>query len=357
VKRSSTLILLLVPLVSGCITLDTDVPIRQCPHGDRRPIAATLPDGCRSEVEAALASETAFDGFVAMQGDQVLMRWGDVTTPTNVASVRKSIISLLYGIAQERGLVDVDATLAELAIDDAAQPLTALERQATVRDLLQARSGIYLETLGEPSSWRAVKPERGSFEPGERFYYNNWDFNALGTIFEQTTGLTLELAFEEWLAEPLGMQTYCPSHVTYEDASFTEHAMYRFYLSADDLALIGALVLARGDWEGEQLVPESWIDETTARVSDASVAREGLYYTHYGYLWWVDEEGRVWADGSGPQFVVIDPEADLVTVFRNQTGNSVPGRLWHGLAQDEADDSLVTNSVASRIHDRLETCR
>lgn len=317
---------------------------------------------------AALSTEVvvALDGQVAQfESDAVVVYcgWeraygrGALAEKYNVASVRKSLVSGLYGIANARGLLDLDASLGELGFDDALHPLSAAERAATLRQLLKARSGIYLPAHGESPSMRRRKPKRGGYSPGVHFYYNNWDFNALGTIFERTTGIALELAFEEWLAEPLGMQTYCTTHLTYQEADFTEHAMYRFYLSADDLALIGALVLERGRWEGEQLVPESWIDETTARVSDASVARGDLYYTHYGYLWWIDEEGRVWADGSGPQFVIIDPAASLVTVFRNQTGNSIPGRVWHGLAQDEADDALVTNSVASGIHDRLEACR
>lgn len=89
---------------------------------------------------------------------------------------------------------------------------------------------------------RARRPARGAHEPGSYWFYNNWDFNALGTVFERVAGMPLEQALSQWLAQPLGMQTFCPSHVTYQQASFTEHSMYRFYMSATDLGLIGALV-------------------------------------------------------------------------------------------------------------------
>lgn len=52
------------------------------------------------------------------------------------------------------------------------------------------------------------KPARGSFGPGEEFYYNNWDFNVLGTIFETETGIALGVAFNQWIAQPLGMQDF-----------------------------------------------------------------------------------------------------------------------------------------------------
>ena len=77
----------------------------------------------------------------------------------------------------------MSSTLAELGIDDNEPSLTDVEKRATVRDLLTARSGVYHPALYETPGMAAMRPLRGSHLPGTHWYYNNWDFNALGTIY------------------------------------------------------------------------------------------------------------------------------------------------------------------------------
>ena len=117
----------------------------------------------------------------------VVDAWGDITRNYQCHSMRKSLISALYGIYVADGVIDTSRTLKELGIDDHT-PLTETEKQATVADLLRARSGVYIPALGEAPSMKAMRPERGSHAPDTFWYYNNWDFNALGTIFDQETG-------------------------------------------------------------------------------------------------------------------------------------------------------------------------
>jgi CubicO group peptidase (beta-lactamase class C family) len=129
---------------------------------------------------------------------------------SSVASVRKSLIGILYGIAVAAGEIDIHATLDALGIDDLS-PLTAQEKQATVADLMKSRSGVYHPCVYgmEPG-----RPVRGSHAPGTFWYYNNWDFNALGTIYRQETGRTLAAAFREQVAEPLQMQDFAAEDVS-----------------------------------------------------------------------------------------------------------------------------------------------
>jgi CubicO group peptidase (beta-lactamase class C family) len=119
-------------------------------------------------------------GFVVHRG-ALIASHGDLTQKILIRSIRKSFLSALIGIELERGRIRLDDTMADLGIDD-VHGLTAAERHATVRQLLQARSGIYHPALAESKEMLAAKPPRGSSQPGERWYYNNWDFNALGTI-------------------------------------------------------------------------------------------------------------------------------------------------------------------------------
>lgn len=106
--------------------------------------------------------------------------------------------------------------MAELGIDG-VDGLLPVEKTATVRHLLAARSGVYHEaanpactgcgsTSGEPPG------RRGSVKPGSYFLYNNWDFNALGTIFEKATGKDIYVAFEEDFAKPMQPASQHPAH-------------------------------------------------------------------------------------------------------------------------------------------------
>jgi len=75
-----------------------------------------------------------------------------------------------------------------LGMDDSPDPLTKQEKQARVVDLLRARSGVYHPVDFESPAQISSRPPRGSHAPGTFWFYNNWDFNALGTIFEKKTG-------------------------------------------------------------------------------------------------------------------------------------------------------------------------
>jgi hypothetical protein len=116
---------------------------------------------------------------MAIVGGRVVFEYGNIDTVSYVASVRKSILSMLYGVHVQRGQIDLDATLTTLGIDDRGS-LTAMERQARVRDLLTARSGVFHSAANDGDDL-ARAPARGTQRPGTYFLYNNRDFNVLGT--------------------------------------------------------------------------------------------------------------------------------------------------------------------------------
>src|SRR5215469_13361197 len=84
--------------------------------------------------------------------DVVVAEWGDTAAKTPLASVRKSLLSALIGNAVERGEIDLKKTIGELGIDDNEPSLSAEEKTATVRELLEARSGVYHAALFETAS-------------------------------------------------------------------------------------------------------------------------------------------------------------------------------------------------------------
>src|SRR5947209_7922433 len=128
---------------------------------------------------------------VIVSGGRVVAEWGEPSRRFNIHSIRKSFLSALYGIHVREGHIDLSATMESLGVDDNEPSLTAEEKKATLHDLIEARSGVYHSALYETPGMKAARPKRGSHPPGTFWYYNNWDFNVLGTVFERLTKTNL----------------------------------------------------------------------------------------------------------------------------------------------------------------------
>ncbi len=268
------------------------------------------------ELKAALdyAASLKPTAVMVAQNGKLIASWGEVTRKVNVASVRKSLLSGLYGIAISEGRIDLGSTLADLGIDDKTPTLTGSEKQATVRDLLMARSGIYHTAAYETADIRQKRPERGSHAPGTFWFYNNWDFNALGTIYRQRTGEDIFRNFVERIAEPIGMQDFEARDGRYVTERQSEHSAYPFRLSARDAARFGQLYLDGGRWSGRQVIPAAWVRASTTAYSVTDRGSMG-----YGYLWWTLNPasfgaGAALASGYGGQAIAIVPSKHLVVV-------------------------------------------
>ncbi|HVR23039.1 MAG TPA: hypothetical protein VMU26_06925, partial [Candidatus Polarisedimenticolia bacterium] len=92
--------------------------------------------------------------------------------------------------------------------------------------------------------------------------YNNWDFNTLGTIFEQQFHTTIGREFRDKIASLTQMQDFQLEDMFYERARADApeyqkslHPAYHFRLTARDLAGFGLLMLQHGSWNGTQLIP------------------------------------------------------------------------------------------------------
>jgi CubicO group peptidase (beta-lactamase class C family) len=200
----------------------------------------------------AWARQIDLTAVMVVHHGAVLWERGDTSAKTPLASVRKGLLSPLIGIAVERGQINLDQSIGELGIDDNEPSLTAEEKTATVRQLLQARCGIYHPALFESPDMAAKRPARLSHKPGTFWYYNNWDFNALGTICEHATVHSIFDAFERDIAQPIGMQDYRHTDGRYITGPASVHPAYAFDMSARDLARFALLYLRRGSWEGRE---------------------------------------------------------------------------------------------------------
>lgn len=276
-------------------------------------------EGLESAREFARSLKTT--SVVAIQGGAVVAEWGPTDRRISAHSVRKSMVSALYGAAVDRGLIDVQRTLGDLGIDD-DPPLNDQELGARILDLLTARSGIYHSSV--KADTESGRPERGAHRPDEAFFYNNWSFNALGPIFEQITGISVGDAFRDWIADPIGMQDFRPEDVRWFEGEESLFPAYRIWVSARDLARFGLLMARDGSWDGTQVISKDWVQQSTSMVTDFEDGRG----RGYGYMWWTMGEGRILATGTGGQKILIDPSRDLVLVNRVDTSEGFGRAIW-----------------------------
>lgn len=299
--------------------------------------SAAPPNASAVDALNALLSKLDTTALVAVHQGKVIHRYGDERRLSYLASARKSLVSMLYGHSIAAGRIDSDATLESLGFDDLGG-LLPLERTATIRDLLTARSGVYhpAANLGDASD-RA--PARGTVKPGTRFLYNNWDFNALGELFEKVTGRNFYTAFGEDIARPIGCEDWNENlHATQAIRNDTGASLWparHLVLSTRDMARVGLLMLRGGRWGNGQVIPQNWVKLTTsiktpaAEVASASPFVDGLAY---GYLWWIFDPAGSWPDsmkgaytasGASGQFITVLPKLDLVIAHKTQAPSAL----------------------------------
>jgi hypothetical protein len=293
---------------------------------------------------------------------QLLYQHGPQAETSYVASVRKSILALLYGPFVADGTINLDATLDEIGFDDIGG-LLPIEKTATIRDLISARSGVYHRASNGGDN-SADAPERGSQTPGSYFLYNNWDFNAAGAIFEQLTGRDIYEELYQRIVVPTGMQDFDLAmhreRARTGNLERSKYPAYHMHFSTRDLIKVGQLMLQRGAWNGEQLFEPEWIDQLVAphtplaEMNPADL-REGHF--GYGYMWWVFDEpthgpeyqGAYAARGHFGNYIVVLPALDMV----------ISHKTWPIPYDSRAEyaDVNVTWNEMQHIIDRLLAAR
>ncbi len=302
----------------------------------------------KERIDAFLKDSGSSSALILYEG-QIAYQYGDIHRKHLIHSIRKAILGILYGQLIQDGRIALDERVGDLALAEAETPFSDLEASASVKQLLESRSGIYLPAAAESAAMKESRPARGSHEPGEAHYYNNWSFNALGTLFEERSSKTIYEAFQDQMAEPLGMTSFkgkignlvlrenaeeldiLPSSLSDVDGFYfhepqkSRHKAYHFRLSAHDLALFGQLLLQDGMWEGRQLISKDWIDQATTCRSVVNEDIGGGMSLCYGMMWSVAvRDGNVISfshTGYGSHLISVHPGADMVIVHRAPTEN------------------------------------
>lgn len=256
---------------------------------------------------------------VIIENGIIVAEWGDITGRFKLHSVRKSLMSAMIGILVDENRLNPAYTLKQLQITDTGG-LSPKEERATVHDLLTARSGVYHPAAYETDGMEAKRPPRDSHDPGTFWFYNNWDFNVLSTIFQQASKKDFFQQFFQRIAQPLEMEQFRLADTEYHfETEHSSHPAYLFRMSALDLGRFGLLYLRKGNWRGQQILSHDWIQRS---IQNYSVLNPKHPERGYGYLWWLDQ-GMYYAAGTGGQRLFIVPELGVVIVHRVDTDSKV----------------------------------
>lgn len=275
--------------------------------------------------------------LVARHGRVAWERYYNGWTPERahtLQSVSKSVTSLLAGIAVGDGRLAVDQPAVGFFPD--YQPLRNLDdrkRAMRVEDLLTMRTGLdWSENPYEGSPLQQLNESSGDWvrfvadwpmreQPGTRWEYVSGGVILLGGIVGRAMGERVDSLAADRLFQPLGMRGYAWYR---NPADGFPHTGGGLLLRPRDLLKVGQLVLDGGRWNGRQVVPQSWIAESTRRAAVPSFGF-GSHSMGYGYLWWIGSLGDpanprretgdvIVASGTGGQWIFIVPAYDLVMV-------------------------------------------
>lgn len=271
----------------------------------------------------------------------------------DLRSISKSVVSLLFGIALDRHLIaSIDDPVFSYFPELAA--LRTAEKDAIhLRHLLSMTAGLEWDerrSYSDPENSeremiRSVNPYRFVLErpvvgkQGKDWNYSGGATQLLAGVVQRATGKWLADFAKEALFEPLGIAQF---EWVKMPASGEAAAASGLRLRPRDMAKIGQLVLNKGMWNGQRVVSESWIVESTRPRMDVE------YPLRYGYQWWADEKtigGRVvaWtaAQGLGGQRIYIVPAYDLVVI--------VTAGLYDSKSQDWVSFDILDQYVFAAI--------
>jgi hypothetical protein len=316
-----------------------DGPVAALPDGE--PIA--LPDGTDDWIEAraVTAMVVLSDGRIVYED---YFQGTDEEDRRISWSVAKSWLSALMGILIEEGAIDsMDDPVTKYAPELAG---TAYEG-ATIANVAHMASGVafdedYLDFWSDINRMGRVIALGGSLDdftadiedtraaPGEEWHYVSMDTHVLGMVIRGATGERIPDLLEERIVAPLGLEAD-PYYLT--DGDENAFVLGGLNMRTRDYARFGQMIAQGGRWQGAQIVPEDWIEASTAPTAPPG---DSPADTRYGYQWWVPpaaEDGEVFAIGVYGQYIWIDRAREVVIAVNSANRDfTEPGVLADNIA-------------------------
>ncbi len=276
-------------------------------------------------VAALDASEQEFQTVMLLRHGHVVLEaeWTPYRLPDPhlLYSVSKSFTSTAIGLAVDAGLLTIDDKVVSFfGPEELPETISDNLAAMSVRHLLTMSTGHSEDTVQRMSrDERMVQKFLGlevQHEPGAPFVYNSGATYMLSAILQKLTGETLLEYLRSRLFAPLGI-TEATWGSSKEGITF---GGWGLSLGTESMAKFGQLLLQRGVWEGEQLVPAEWLEAaTTKQVSNNEPNPD--WQQGYGFQFWRGRHNTYRADGAFGQFILAIPDHDAVLIITSAASN------------------------------------
>ncbi|MAD96368.1 MAG: serine hydrolase [Flavobacteriaceae bacterium] len=255
----------------------------------------------------------------------------------DLRSTSKSIRSILLGIAIDKGFItSIDDPISKYLKKPIPQKrLDPRKKDITIKHLITMSTGLDCNDWDKKSKGQEDKVYKKKDwlqytldlpmvnDPGTVSNYCSMGVILMTEIIEQASGMSIDLFANKFLFKPLGISKVSWGHTSNKEVI---SAGKRLNMIPRDMAKIGQLVLNKGKWNGQQIVSEKWIEESTTPKTKIT----GI---DYGYLWWNipfkfgDKTIAKTATGNGGQYIMVFPELEMVAVFTGGAYNSQEDKL------------------------------
>jgi CubicO group peptidase (beta-lactamase class C family) len=279
-------------------------------------------------------------GFLFIKNDTIQYEnyWkGQKETVKHISwSMSKSYVSALFGIAIEEGYIkDIHQTVEEYLPELKGSGYDGVK----IKDVLQMASGVkFDETYNDPNSdinryWDSfiLGKSQDKFAstlinrspPGKYMQYVSMNTHVLAMIIVKATGQSLTDYLQEKIWKPTGNE-FDAYWLT--DGEGMEMALGGLNACLRDYAKIGRLYLNKGKWNGTQVVPENWVENSTSSTEeylDPNSKNSASGGIGYGYQWWIPEgnEGEYMAIGVFNQYIYVNPTTSTIIVKNSANQN------------------------------------
>ena len=254
----------------------------------------------------------------------------DRNRTTNIKSASKSILSLLIGIAIERGdIKGVDQKISHYFPDYFESNSDSIKETITIKDLLTMRSGLETTSFSNYGRWvlsgnwiEFALDQPLEHDPGGRMIYSTGSSHLLSVILTRASGKSTREYAMDHLFGPMNIQI-----------GGWDRDPQGYYMGGNNVALsphallkLGRLLGDMGKYEGQQLVPETWI-----RDSIDIYTRSNFNDYNFGYMWWRKSAGEMdvlFAWGNGGQYIMILPELNAVVIITSDVERGTGSRAY-----------------------------
>ena len=283
------------------------------------------------------ASRAATNGLVLRHG-YVVAEWGETERPDPTYSAAKSFLSTILGLSIDRGMIkDIHDPVAKYIQDGGydSEQNRSITWEHHARQTSEWEGELWGKNanfIGHEAFGKGERKPRALQAPGTYYEYNDVRINRLALSLLRLWKRPLPTVLKQEIMDPIGASSTW-QWVPYPNAVATVDGKPipsvsggtrwggGLVISARDEARFGYLMLRQGRWNGRQVVSPAWIKQATTR---------GPVGPDYGYLWWLNTEQKAWPDapassyaalGAGQNTIWIDPEHDLVIVWRWHDGS------------------------------------